>query len=95
MPVPNVSKLPELLIFGNPLPKSQFSAVSTTVFYANRITSNIWPTFHGPLCHIVDAVNLTEVYIFNNEYNGQTFCDLQTLLHTFLDFLVNITKLLL
>ena len=23
---------------------------------------------------------------------GQTFCDLQTLLHTFLDFLVNITK---
>ena len=23
---------------------------------------------------------------------GQTFCDLHTLLHTFLDFLVNITK---
>ena len=48
MPVPTVSKLPELVIFGDLLPKSRFSAVSATVFYANRITGNIWPRVHGP-----------------------------------------------
>ena len=50
MPVPTVSELPELVIFGNPLPKSRFSAFSATFFYANRITDNIWPRVHGPLC---------------------------------------------
>ena len=50
MPVPTVSKLPELVIFGDPLPKSRFSAVSATVFYANRITGIIWPRVHGPQC---------------------------------------------
>ena len=47
MPVPTVSKLPEMVIFGDPLPKSRFSAVSATVFYTNRVTGNIWPRVHG------------------------------------------------
>ena len=38
-----ISKFPELAIFGFSLPKSRVSAISTTVFHANLITSNIWP----------------------------------------------------
>ena len=34
MPELTVSKLTELLIFGGPLPKSQFSAISAAIFYA-------------------------------------------------------------
>ena len=48
MRLPTVSKLPELVIFGDPLPKSRFSVVSATVFYANRITGNIWLRVLGP-----------------------------------------------
>ena len=39
---PIISKLPELVIFGGPLPKSQFSAISATVFQASLTTGNIW-----------------------------------------------------
>ena len=40
---PTINKLPELVIFGGPLPKSRFSAISATVFHANLINGNIWP----------------------------------------------------
>ena len=40
---PTISKLPELVIFGGPLPKYRFSAFSGTVFHANLKTGNIWP----------------------------------------------------
>ena len=50
VPEPTVSKLPELVIFDGPLPKSQFSAVSATILHANVITGNIWPKVHGQLC---------------------------------------------
>ena len=50
MPEITVSKLPELVIFGGPLSKSQFSAVSATIFLVNVITGNIWSKVHGQLC---------------------------------------------
>ena len=46
MPEPTVSKLPELVIFGSPLSKSQYSA---TIFHANVLTDNILPKVHGQL----------------------------------------------
>ena len=52
MPDPTVSKLPELVIFGGPLPKSQFSAIFAPVFHANLITGNIWPRVDEPLWHV-------------------------------------------
>ena len=49
MPEPTISKLPELVIFGGPLPKFQFPPVSAAIFYENVITGNIWPRVHGEL----------------------------------------------
>ena len=46
---PTISKLPELVIFGGPLPKSWFYVISATVFHANLITGNIWPRVDEPL----------------------------------------------
>ena len=37
MPEPTVSKIPELVIFGGPLPIFEFYAISATIFYANKI----------------------------------------------------------
>ena len=53
MPEHTVSKFPELVTFGGPLPKSKFSAVSTAIFHANVITGNIWPKIHAQLCTAV------------------------------------------
>jgi hypothetical protein len=57
IPKPTISKLPELVIFGGPLPKSRFSAISATVFHANLITGNIRPRVDEPLCHWHQQVN--------------------------------------
>jgi hypothetical protein len=45
-----ISKHSELVIFGGPLPKYRFSAISATVFHANLIIGNIWPRVDEPLC---------------------------------------------
>ena len=45
MPEPTVSKLPELVILGVPLPNTQ--------------TGNIWPRVHELLCTLSIIVNLT------------------------------------
>ena len=48
---PTISKLPEVVIFGGPLPKSRFSAISANAFHANLITGNIWPRVDEQLWH--------------------------------------------
>ena len=48
-PEPTVSKLPELVILGGPLPTFQFFAISATIFHANMKTGNIWLRVHGQL----------------------------------------------
>ena len=57
MPAPTVSKLPELTIFGGPLPKSQFSTVSAAIFYANGIPGNIWPSVNGQVWLPMSAIS--------------------------------------
>ena len=47
---PIVSKLPELVKFDGPLPKSQISAISIATLHANMIAGNIWPMVHVQLC---------------------------------------------
>ena len=49
MPEPTLSKLPELVVFGGPLPKFKFFAVSAAIIHGNVITVNIWPRVHGQL----------------------------------------------
>ena len=49
MPELTVSILPELVIFGGPLPQSQFVAVSAAIFHAKVITGNILPRVHVQL----------------------------------------------
>ena len=64
MPEPTVSKHPKLVIFGGPLTKSRFSAVSAAIFHANMITGNIWPRVHGQLW-----LGLTKYFLITNKIN--------------------------
>ena len=83
MPEPTVSKLPELVIFDGPLPKSQFSAVSATILHANVTTGNSWPKVHGQLCQTSSPERYTK-----NNYCGI----LGAVGYTWIFFLLQIIK---